>query len=51
MGEYIRKYEELSPFVPWIRNDNKEKVEYFLRGLRGDISRDVIITQVQSSVR
>lgn len=41
MVEYIQKFEEGCQYVPYVAKDDGEKREYFLRGLRPEIKRDV----------
>lgn len=41
MIEYIQKFEEGCPYVPFIAQHDSDKGEHFMRGLRPEIKRDV----------
>ncbi|XP_073064078.1 uncharacterized protein [Primulina eburnea] len=46
VAEYILKFEEGCVFVPFIAENDKDKGEQFLRGLKPEIIRDVHISKV-----
>ncbi|XP_073314710.1 uncharacterized protein [Primulina huaijiensis] len=46
VAEYILKFEEGCVFVPFIAENNKDKGEHFLRGLKPEIRRDVHMAKV-----
>lgn len=46
MSEYILKFEEGCLFVPFIAENDKDRGEHFLRGLRAEIKRDVHMSKV-----
>ncbi|XP_075492402.1 uncharacterized protein LOC142530453 [Primulina tabacum] len=41
VNDYILKFEEGCLFVPFIASNDKDRGEHFMRGLRGEIRRDV----------
>ena len=45
VSEYVRKFESLCRFVPFIANDQAEKVNRFLSGLIPEIKRDVRMSE------
>lgn len=47
MGEYIRKFEQLSRFATHMINIDTQKVERFLEGLRLELYRDVSTAGIQ----
>ncbi|XP_022870780.1 uncharacterized protein LOC111390021 [Olea europaea var. sylvestris] len=47
VGEYIRKFEQLSRFPTHMINTDALKVERFLEGLRPELYRDVIMVGIQ----
>ncbi|XP_075479317.1 uncharacterized protein LOC142520200 [Primulina tabacum] len=46
VAEYTLKFEEGCVFVPFIGENNKDKGEHFLRGLKSEIRRDVHMSKV-----
>ncbi|XP_073038079.1 uncharacterized protein [Primulina eburnea] len=48
VNEYTLKFEEGCVFVPFIAENDKDKGEHFLRGLRPEIRRDVHMAKVVS---
>ncbi|XP_075473878.1 uncharacterized protein LOC142504924 [Primulina tabacum] len=46
VAEYILKFEEGCVFVPFIAENDKDKGEHFLRGLKPEIRRDVHMSKV-----
>ncbi|XP_075486346.1 uncharacterized protein LOC142525949 [Primulina tabacum] len=46
INEYTLKFEERCVFVPFIAENDKDKRDHFLRGLRPDIKRDVHMSKV-----
>ncbi|XP_073057322.1 uncharacterized protein [Primulina eburnea] len=46
VAEYILKFEEGCVFVPFIAENDKDKGEHFLRGLKPEIIRDVHMSKV-----
>ncbi|XP_073035160.1 uncharacterized protein [Primulina eburnea] len=46
VAEYILKFEEGCVFVPFIAENDKDKVEHFIRGLKPEIIRDVHMSKV-----
>ncbi|XP_075504513.1 uncharacterized protein LOC142541954 [Primulina tabacum] len=45
VNDYILKFEEGCLFVPFISSNDKDRGEYFMRGLRAEIRRDVIMSK------
>ncbi|XP_073033875.1 uncharacterized protein [Primulina eburnea] len=48
MQEYILKFEEGCQFAPYLANNDIEKGEHFLRGVRAEIKRDVRMSKAAS---
>ncbi|XP_073298495.1 uncharacterized protein [Primulina huaijiensis] len=48
VAEYIFKFEEGCVFVPFIAENDKDKGEHFLRGLKPEIRQDVHMTKVST---
>ncbi|XP_073275430.1 uncharacterized protein [Primulina huaijiensis] len=48
MNDYILKFEEGCLFVPFIASNDKDRAEHFMRGLRGEIRRDVRMSKGNS---
>lgn len=47
VGEYIRKFEQLSRFATHMINIDTLKVKRFLEGLRPELYRNVSMTRIQ----
>ncbi|XP_024033029.1 uncharacterized protein LOC112095382 [Morus notabilis] len=48
VDDYVTKFEGLSRFVPWIVGNDIEKMNFFIKGLKAAIHKDVSISRPQS---
>jgi len=47
VSDYVAKFEAVSRFTPWVANDEKQKVDHFVMGLKSAIARDVRVARVK----
>ena len=47
VSDYMAKFEALSRFATWVANDEKQKVDHFVMGLKAAIARDVRVARVK----
>ena len=47
VSDYVTKFEALSQFATWVANDEKQKVDNFVMGLKATITRDVRVARVK----
>ena len=50
VDEYIRKFEELSRYAPYLVGTNELKIEQFVEGLRPEIFRDITVNEAEGII-